>query len=187
MKLSPEKQKSWILTIVVMTLLIVVTWYFAVQGLQKKQTRDTKESIRLEGEAKNRQIQILTETNNREQAKSFQNYIMLQEEQMPKANPDTWLVRELSELAGKHKFQINNTTLQEIKELSDFKFKDQPYKLVGLRFDFKGDYNQIGSFLQDLENNLPLMEVDDLSITSGSEAGPHIHTVTMRVSMVIKQ
>ena len=187
MKLTPEKQKKWAMTIVVMGGIIFAVWFFVIQKLQIKEKFEIKESQRLETEAKNRQASILTENKSREQAKLSQEYILVQEVNMPKGNAETWLVKALSDLASKHDdIKITNATLQELKDLSEFRFKDQPYKMVGLQFEFKGDYNQIGTFLRDLENNMPLMEVDTLSITAGSESGPHMHAVTLRVSMVIK-
>lgn len=186
MKLNPEKQKKLLMVAMYMILGIFCFWYFGVQGLHSKQMRDSAELASLNDQIAKQTQLIRKEKMDRETAKSYQVYIDSLATQMPKGNTETWLVKELSELAAHYKIQLANTLMQPIDELSDFKFKGLPYKLEGFRFEFKGELNQIGKFLEDLENNIPLMEVDDISITAGSDLAPHIHSVSMRVAMVTK-
>lgn len=186
MKLSPEKQKNLILAILVVVGTAFGLWYFLVNGLTEKEKKDTKENIKLEADIKKTEETIAKEKSDREEAKVYQAYIEASEKQMPKGNPETWLVTILSEFAAQQKLQLAGTTIQPVTEISDFKFKEQPYKLVGFRFEFKGDLNQIGRFLQEIENKLPLMEVDDFSINAGSDVAPYVHTVSMRISMVTR-
>ncbi len=187
MKLSPEKQKHLALTLLVVVTVMIGLWYFAINGQKVAEKRNKKTLVQLKEKVEKYEKDIRKEKNDRDQAKSYQAMIDQYEGQMPpKGNPETWLVKTLSDLATQQKIQILNTTIQPISELSDFKFKKQPYKLVGFRFEFNGEFNQIGKFLENLENNIPLMEVDDLSITSGSPSARHIHTVAIRVSMVTK-
>ena len=186
MKLSPEKQKKFVLTFLVMALAVAAIYFLVIQGLTIKQKADTAELKHLRQEIVNKKKEIQTEKNDRESAKQYQAFIAASESEMPKGNIETWLVKELSEIAIRQKLELSNTIIQPIRELSDFKFKDQPYRLEGVHFEFQGDFNQIGKFLEDIENNRPLMEVDDLTITAGSARAPYIHTVSMRVSMVTK-
>lgn len=186
MKLSPEKQKKLILTLVGVVALISFFWYFGVHGLHKKQIRDSENLNQLKKEILEQHRAILLERNNHEDAKAHLTFIDTLEKQMPLGNTETWLVKELSGLAAQHKLQIANTIIQPVNELSEFKFKGQPYKLEALRFEFKGELNQIGKFLETVENDESLMEVDELSITAGSDLAPHIHNVSIRISMVTK-
>ena len=187
MKLSPEKQKKFVLTLLVVALIAVGLWYFLINGQQNQKQANERSLNDKRGQIEKKKKEILTEQSNREQAKVYLSYIASMEEQMPKGTAETWLEQKMRELAGKQKFELSNTILQPAdKQLSEFRFADQPYKLVGMRLDFKAEFNQIGKFIEDIENNMPLMEVDELVITSGSEVAPHVHTVSMRVSMVVR-
>jgi Tfp pilus assembly protein PilO len=188
MKLSPEKQKKFALTLLVTLGVICGTWFFLIQGLQNKKVSNTKalEENRTKIDALKAEIE--KEKKDKAQEVIYDKYIKDLEEKMPpKGNPETWLIQKITDTASKQKLQISNTTVEPIAELSEYRFKDQPYKLVGFRFSFKGEYNQIGKFFEDLENSNPLMEVDDLMIEAGSEIAPHVHSVKMRLSMVTKQ
>lgn len=190
MKLTPEKQKHLAVAVIVAIGVAGALWYFGVQGLQKKRKNDTAELDRIQGETKKKEQEKQTELANRETAKIYQAYIKSLEDQMPGGGAEMWFEKNLRAIAKRYQLDLSNTGVQPIKALSDFKFKGQPYKLEGFRFEFKGELNQIGQFLQDIENNLPLMEVYELSITSGSGGGSgegvYVHSVAMCVSMVIK-
>jgi Tfp pilus assembly protein PilO len=186
MKLSPEKQKKFLLTLIIVVGVAAGLWFFVITYLRTKDHKDTKALAQLKQDTKNRRDDISKERRNRQMAQSYVSYIANAEKQMPQGVAETWLVQQLGEIAGKHEISISNTAVQSIKPWSEFKFKDQPYQLVGFRFELKGEFNQIGKFLEDIENNVPLMEVDDISITAGSDISPHVHTVSIRVSMVTK-
>jgi Tfp pilus assembly protein PilO len=186
MKLSPEKQKAFALTLLIVVACVGATWYFLIQGLQKNNRVNDATLKRLNGEIDKLKKEISTEESNRAQAKSFQTFINHYEEQMPKGNAETWLVKKLTDMALKHKLSISNTTVQPLKDLSESKFAGKNYELIGFRFEFEAEFNHIGEFIEDLENSMPLLEVDDLTITTGSNKAPHIHTVSMRISMVTK-
>jgi hypothetical protein len=185
-KLSKQKQKQFILTLAITVGAAVATWYFLIKYLTQKRDAGEKELKTMTEKVKTLSDTITQEIENRSVAKDYQKFIGDAEDLMPKGSTETWLLKEINKLAAQHKINISNSALQEVKELSDFKFAGQPYKLAGLRFEFKADLNQIGKFIADIENNRQLMEVDDLSITSGSELGPDFHTVSMRISMVTK-
>jgi Tfp pilus assembly protein PilO len=187
MKLTKEKKQNLLLTILVITGLIYGVWYFLIDRQGRYAERDTNEKDRLEKEIKDTEIAIKRETNNREQAKVFQVYIQTAESQMPKGTVDAWLLKELSDIAAKNHLTLDNTLLQPLKALSDFKMKGQPYELAGFHMDIKGEFNQIGSFIQEMENKMPMVEINDISITSGSEAAPYIHTVSMTVCVCLQR
>ncbi|MDD2706873.1 MAG: hypothetical protein PHV34_02600 [Verrucomicrobiae bacterium] len=187
MKLSPEKQKKWMLTALVMGVAIAVVWYLGNQFVVVSKEKNTKELEKTRADVQKRTSDILKEKDAREQAKVYQQYTADWEEKMPKGNPETWMLREISDLATIEKINLANTAMQPLNELSDFKFKDQPYQLIGFRFDFLAELNQIGKFISTLENNQQLMEVDEISISAGSTKEKHVHTVNVRISEVAKQ
>lgn len=186
MKLTKEKRDRFILTILLMVGLVYGVWYLGIKKQAEKEGRDIRERDRLAQEIKDTETKIKRENNNRENAKAFQNYIAATEEKMPKGNVETWIVKELSDLAAKHNLVLQNTVLQPVKDLSEYKMKNQPYQLEGYHLDFKGEFNQIGTFIQDIENEMPMVEVNDISVTAGSDTAPYIHTVSMSVCVVKK-
>lgn len=186
MKLAPEKQKNLILTVMLTVIVIVGSYYFGPRQLYSNKIRDSKMLKDLIDKVKTQEQVIAKEKRDSETAKAYQAYIIDCEEKMPKGNTETWLLTELNGLAERHHLKLANTVIRNVSDLSDFKFKDLFHKLVGYHFEFKGEFNQIGKFLRDLENQKLLMEIDEISITSGSDVAPHVHTVAMRVLMVTK-
>ncbi len=186
MKLTPEKQKNLILTILVVVIVVFGLWYFMINTQRQNEKTGREDLLKLEESVKKQSSAILKEKSDKSQATAYQAYISAYEEQMPKGNPETWLVKTLSDLATQQKVQLSSTVIESLAELSYFKFKDQPYKLVGFRFELKGEFNQLGKFIEEIENKMPLMEVDSLSVIAGSEVAPYVHTISMRISMVTK-
>ena len=189
MKLSPEKQKHLAITLAVVVGLNFAAYWFGIRGLDGKQTSDNNKAMALEALIKKSTGEIATEKDNREKAKIFKDYIASIEDQLPKGNVETWLLKELEQITKLQKVEASSPTFPAppdpgIVDLSNFRFKDQPYKLVSMRFGFTGELNEIGRFLEYIENNKPLMEVNDISITPGSSQGPHMHNVIMQLSMV---
>ncbi len=186
MSLSPQKQKAFALTLLLVVAGLFAFGYLVVKGMADKRDRDTAEVEQLQGKVAEKVKAIETEKQNRERAKTYQSFIANYEEQMPKGNVETWLVKQISELAIVHRVQIANTALQNIPEISDFRFHNQPYHMQGFQFDFHGEFLQIGQFLNDLENKMPLVEVENLTITAGAGGEKYLHGVQVTISMVVK-
>ena len=186
MKLSPEKQKKLALTVVIVVGALFGVWWFGICGLEEGNKRDDDAAKQTEGENKKLDDKIKKEESDHKKADRFQEYMAELEQKMPKGSPDTWLAKELGAIAGRQKLTLLNTTAQPLPELTDFKFGLKSYQLVGFRFEFKGDLNAIGEFLETMENTFPLIEVEELNITASSDVKPHVHTVAMRVAAAIK-
>lgn len=185
MKLSPEKQKQLAITVLATVIAVVGTWYAGTQFVTSAKTSGDRSNKGLAAELVKRQKEIDQEKENREKAKTYQSLIVTMDAKMPKGNPETWLVRELSDIANRHKLQLSSTSVQPLKDFSDFRFKD-PYQLLGFHLEFLGEFNQIGEFAQDIENSSPLMEIHDITITAGSEKATHVHKVSLTISEVTK-
>src|SRR4051812_4706158 len=96
MKLTKEKKQNLFLTILITVGVIYGVWFFGIKAQAGKEHKDTLEKERLEKAVKDTENSIKRERNNREQAKSFQAYIITAESKMPKGNVETWLVKELA-------------------------------------------------------------------------------------------
>jgi len=187
MKLSLEKQKKIALTLLVVVGVNFGAYWFGIQGLAGKRDSDTKKVEDLKSDIKKRTDEIAGELDSRGKARVFQDYIAIMEKQMPKGKTDTWLDNQMSQILAKHQLQISNPSVKPLDEFTHFLFKDQPYKLVGFQFEFVGELNQIGGFIEDIENNRPLMEVHDLNISAGGGGPSHLHRVVVHFSIVDDQ
>jgi hypothetical protein len=189
MKLTSEKKQKFLLTLIVVIGVVYGVYYLLISmGFQKQKVENQKTLTTTKDAVSKFKKQIDTEKSNRVKAKSYQAYIPACEAGMPKgSSEETWLLKTLSELAHEFKIKIMDTKVEPMDELSAIKFPSQPYELIGFRFKFTGEYDQIGEFIEYLENNMPLLEVDSISIDSGSEAAVFIHSVSLRISMVIKK
>ncbi len=188
MKLTPEKQKKLAISVVSMIVAAGCLYYFLVMGLQGNQTTGEAEREGLLEKIKKSETAYQVEKNHRTESIVYQNFLKSYGDKMPGkgVNPDTWLLQHFTEMAARYDLKISNTESKPLPDLAAFKFKGVPYTILGYHLEFKGEFNQIGRFIEAIENSNPLMEVDELSITTGSGGGEHIHTVTMRVSMVIQ-
>lgn len=186
MKFTAEKVRQFVLTLVLVLGALGAIWYFLVQGLIAKREKDEREKENLGTKAAEQQKAIDTEIRNRATAQAYKEFIASCEKQIPHENVETWLVREISSVATRHGLQIANTTMQSPREGSDYKFRNQPYRLEGFVFDLEGEYNQIGRFLEDLENSMPLAEVDEMEFAAGTGSARHIHKASVRLTMVMR-
>ncbi|MCC7519911.1 MAG: type 4a pilus biogenesis protein PilO [Verrucomicrobiae bacterium] len=184
MKLSQEKLRQFVLTLILALGILGAIWHFIVQGLIAQREKNEQEKERLAAQIAERKKAYDTEIHNRDAAKVYQDFIAQWEKRLPRENVETWFVREISEVAVRHKLQVANTAMQPPREGSDAKFNNQPYRLVGFRFELDGEYNQIGRFLEDLENSLPLIEVDDLEFSAGTGVVRHIHKAALHLTMI---
>lgn len=186
MKLTAEKARQFALTLILVLGALGAIWYFLVQGLISKREKDEKEKENLGVKIAAQEKAIQTEISNRAAAQAFKEFIASWEKQIPHENVETWLVREISQVAARHGLQIANAVMQPPREGSDLKFRNQPYRLEGFVFDLEGEYNQIGCFLEDLENSMPLAETEEIEFAAGTGAVRHIHKASLRLTMVTR-
>jgi Tfp pilus assembly protein PilO len=186
MKLGPEKARQFVLTLILVLGVLGAVWYLFVQGLIARREKDEKEKESLATKVAEQKKAYETEIRNRDVAKVYRDFIARCEKQVPQENVETWLVREVSAVSSRHNLQIANTMMHPPREGSDLKFRNQPYHLEGFVFDLEGEYNQIGRFLEDLENSMPLAEVDEMEFAAGTGSARHIHKASVRLTMVTR-
>ncbi|NUN93303.1 MAG: hypothetical protein HUU04_05940 [Verrucomicrobiae bacterium] len=185
MKLSAEKIRQLILVFLLVLGILGAVWHFLVRGLEVKRTRDEREKESLGAKIAEQKNAIQTEIHNREVAGAYRQFIARCEQQIPSEHVETWFVRKVSSVASHHGLQIVNTAIRPLREGSGVKFQNQPYRLEGFSFDVEGEFNQIGRFLEDLENSIPLVEVDEMGVAAGAGAARHIHKANIRLTMVV--
>jgi Tfp pilus assembly protein PilO len=113
----------------------------------------------------------------RAEVKSF---VEAQQAAMVSGDPFAWVVREISLLAQQHPVRIN-ALRPGIKVEVGGESKSRTYT-VGI--DFSGTYDQIGTFVRDLENRFPTAEIRSFSVGGNADdRGQHgaALTITLRV------
>lgn len=187
MKLPPEKQKKLAIVVAAFALASGLLYFFLIRGLQAVKEGKEKEVSTLEEKIKKQEAELLREKNNKAAAADHQVAIKGYVEKMPPrgSNVETWLNNYFTTMADHQtpKITISTTPIEQLRDATSFRFSGLPYSIVSFRFTFRAEFEQIGRFLEEIENGNPLMEVDDVTITSGSDV-PHIHTVAVKVSMV---
>src|SRR3989338_3008093 len=119
MKLTPEKQKKLVLTVVLTVIAMVGSYYFGPRQLYRNKIRDLKTLKNLIDQVKTQEQIIAKEKRDSETAKAYQTYIIDCEEKMPKGNTETWLLTELNGLAERHHLKLANTVIRNVSDLSD--------------------------------------------------------------------
>ena len=98
----------------------------------------------------------------RQQVKSF---VETQQSAIITGDPFAWVVREISLLAEEHPVHVDGLRSGGKIE-SAGKSRCSMYTS---RIELAGTYDQIGAFVQDLENKFPTCEIRSLVISSGAE------------------
>jgi len=98
----------------------------------------------------------------RNEVKSF---VETQQTLMVAGDPFAWVVREFSLLAEKHPIRVEGLHAGSKLDASS-SAKCQPY---GTRIDIRGTFDEIGTFVQDLENKFPVCEIRNLSISGNAD------------------
>lgn len=81
------------------------------------------------------------------------------------------LILEVSNIAEKRSLTIRNISLGgETKKTTEIGPDDSPYGTVSLKFNVISSYDNFLKFLDDLENNLRLVDITDISFNS-TESG----------------
>ena len=97
----------------------------------------------------------------RGQVKSF---VETQETAMIAGDPFEWVVREMSLFTEKQLVHVDGLHPGGIDSAD--RYKSRAYTL---RIEFSGTYDQIGVFIQDLENKFPTSEIRSLSVSGGGD------------------
>lgn len=107
-------------------------------------------------------------------------FVETQKAAMVSGDPFAWVVREFSLLAEQHPVRINGLHPGGKVESSG-KSKGSLYVT---HLEFSGTYDQIGVFVQDLENRFPTAEIQSLSVSgSADNKGEHMAALDIALRM----
>jgi Tfp pilus assembly protein PilO len=115
----------------------------------------------------------------RAEVKSF---VEAQQAVMVSGDPFAWVVREISLLAEQHPVRV--TALHPgIKSDTTAESKGRTTYTTGI--DVAGTYDQIGAFVQDLENKFSTAEIRSVTVNgSADDKGQHGATLTMTLRVL---
>jgi Tfp pilus assembly protein PilO len=114
----------------------------------------------------------------REQVSAF---VESQQAAMVAGDPFAWVVREISLLAEQHPLRVTSL-LPGGKIEAGVKSKSAMYTT---RIDLIGNYDQIGTFIRDLENKFPTAEVRSLTV-SGSPDDKGRHMASLNLALLVQ-
>lgn len=179
-KLSKEKlQKIVLICIVTLIAVVGVIQFYVLKNWSalaaaKADIMKLDDQIRqAERKARNAKQDIAY----RAEVKSF---VETQRAAMVSGDPFAWVVREISLLAEQHPVRITGLHPGGKVESSG-KSKCLVY---ATHLDFSGTYDQIGVFVQDLENKFPTAEIQSLSVSgSAGDNGEHLASLDIALRM----
>jgi Tfp pilus assembly protein PilO len=96
----------------------------------------------------------------------MQKFVEAQRATMVSGDSFAWVVREIAQLAGSQ--PVRDITMRPGGVLQHPR-KDR-YELYVTRIEFVGSYDQIGAFMQELENKFPEAEIRFMDITGSDNA-----------------
>lgn len=76
------------------------------------------------------------------------------------------LIIEISDMASVRGLVAKNITINEAKKSTDTIVDNSPYGVLNVKFSVNSTYDNFLSFLDDLENNLRLLDISDISFSS---------------------
>ncbi len=89
------------------------------------------------------------------------------------------LIVEISEIANKENLAIKNISVGDVSQApSTIGQSGETYGTLTLKFSVNATYNNFLNFLKDLENNLRIIDVTDISFNS-SDTGPYDFNITL--------
>ena len=111
----------------------------------------------------------------------IQAFVEAQRATMVSGDQFAWVVREIALLAGSQ--PVRDITMRPGAVLRHPR-KDR-YELYVTRIEFVGSYDQIGAFVQELENKFPEAEVRSLDI-AGSDSAEAGHRAAIDLALMVR-
>ena len=111
----------------------------------------------------------------------MQRFLDAQEASMVSGDQFVWVIREISQLAESQ--PVANVTTQPGSLVPHARKLTRQWYVT--RLEFTGEYDQVGKFVQELENHFPEGEVRSLTIVSSVDA-PTIHRVALDLALLVR-
>jgi len=107
-------------------------------------------------------------------------FVDAQEATMVSGDQFAWVIREISQLAESQ--PVSHVTTQPGATIQHARKAARQWYVT--RLEFVGDYDQIGMFVQELENHFPEAEIRSLTIMA-TEA-PALHRATLDLALLVR-
>jgi hypothetical protein len=111
----------------------------------------------------------------------MQAFVDAQGATMVSGDPFAWVVREIALLAGPQPVRDVTTRSGGVVRHS----RKDNYEWYMTHIEFAGSYDQIGAFIQELENKFPEAEVRSLDI-AGSDSAETGHRATIELALLLR-
>jgi len=155
-----KQQKLALVCILTLIAVIGVIEFYVLQNM--KALADTRDKIaKLNDEIRQAERKAFDAKQDLAHRTEVKTFVETQRATMVSGDPFAWVVREISLMAKHHPVRIDGIHPGEMAA-SGGKLKGQVYRT---HLDIVGTYDQIGVFIQDLENRFPLAEVQAVSIS----------------------
>ena len=175
-KLPKDKLQKIVLICIVMLVAVVgVVEFYALNNWNaladtKTQIANVDDQIR---QAERKAREATQDVARRTELKTF---VETQRAAMVSGDPFAWVVREMSLLAEHEPVHLSG--LHPSGKI-ETKSGTASY---GARIDFSGTYDEIGTYVRDLENRFPTAEIQSLSVTGGFDDKGH-HNATLEIAL----
>jgi hypothetical protein len=178
-KLPKDKlQKIVLICIVTLVALVATVQFYALKNWSaltdtKNQVAKLGDQIR-EGERKTRQA--TQDVAHRAEVKAF---VETQRAAMISGDPFAWVVREISLLAEQEPVHMGGLHPAGKVEMKSGSLS------YSTRIEFSGTYDQIGTYVRDLENRFPTSEIQSLAV-SGSADDKGRHEAALEIALRVQ-
>ena len=110
----------------------------------------------------------------------LQQFVDRHETTMVNGDQFAWVIREISQLAESQ--PVGNVSTQPGSVIQHARNATRQWYVTHL--EFAGDYDQIGKFIQELENHFPEAEIRSLTIMATEM--PAIHRATLDLALLVR-
>ncbi len=179
--LPKEKLQKLVMVGIGTVALIAVALQLHLGRKWRSYSESKREITRLSGEitdAERRQQELQASVGVREQLGEF---VDAQQAKMVGGDALAWVVRELSTLADKHPVRVLSLRPDGGSGQAG-EAKATTYKA---RLEVAGEYDQLGNFIRDLENEFPTAEIRSLEI-AGNTSGPGKHQANLDLLLMVR-
>ena len=178
-KLPKDKLQKIVLICIVMLVAVVgVVEFYALNNWNA--LADTKSQIvKLNDQIRQAERKAREATQDVARRTELKTFVETQRAAMVSGDPFAWVVREMSLLAEQEPVHLSG-----LHPSGKIETKSGTASYAA-RIDLTGTYDEIGTYVRDLENRFPTAEIQSLSVTGGSDDKGR-HSATLEIALGIQ-
>jgi Tfp pilus assembly protein PilO len=165
----PKAKLQQLVLVVILTVAIVNAasyFYLRLQWSAMDAVKDEIAKLRGEIDAVNQQLS--QEAKNEKQRAQMQTFVNEQRKSLVTGDPLLWIVLEMASLADQNQMRLQ-TPRVGVKAPHPRQSNVQTYTT---RLEFAGGYDQIGTFVRNLENRYLAAEIQAIQVAGSADGGP---------------